>query len=131
MARPVGLTNLEGSVCLTGPVVGTTAWAIALQSLDVLPTDVSGGSRDGGFPGKFPSGFCYPAQLVGDLFPAPTKWYPVTGPVSGPGLSWSCSLFALDGERRSHGDRIAWDGKTPPTAIDLRAGTEFPGFKGG
>lgn len=78
-----------------------------------------------------PSGFCYPTQLVGDLFPAPTKWLPVTGPVAGPGLSKSCSLFALDGERRCHGDRITGNGKTPPTAVDLRAGTEFPGFHGG
>lgn len=48
-----------------------------------------------------------------------------------PGLSGSGSLFALDGERWCHDNRITWDGKTPPTAVDLRAGTEFPGFHGG
>jgi hypothetical protein len=57
--------------------------------------------------------------------------FPVTGPMNGPGLSKSCSFFALDGERWCRGDRITWDGKAPPTAVDLRAGTEFPGFHGG
>jgi hypothetical protein len=37
-------------------------------------------------------------------------------------------ILALDGE--CHGDRITWDNKTPPTAVNLRAYTEFPGFQG-
>ena len=57
--------------------------------------------------------------------------FQITELVTGPGLSRSCSFFALDGESRCHGGLITWEGKSPPPAVDIRADTEFAGFHRG